>query len=61
MTEKSYLDEALKRIKKAKTDDEIKFIVADVVGCSSCSLDMVEEADEFCFNFQNNAKKTKRK
>jgi hypothetical protein len=61
MTKPSYLDVAVKRIKAAKSDDHIKFIIAAAVGRSSMSLPMVEEADEVCINFDINTKKAMKK
>lgn len=56
-----FLDSVIILIKAAKSDEHIKFIVADAIGRSSCDLSVVEEAEEYGAAYAPNARKAHKK
>jgi hypothetical protein len=60
-TKTPFLDSALILIKAAKSDEHIKFIIADAIGRSSVSLSLIDEAEEYCATYAPNAHKEKKK
>jgi hypothetical protein len=46
------LHKALKKIKKAKTDNQIKMVIADYICKSACCMALVDEAEDFYFEIK---------